>query len=192
MLMNFNLMMYMETLSYISLVYISITLITMTLLFKNTHPVELMVYLIMFSIIMCLKTSLLNKNFWFSYLLFLTMIGGILILFLYFVSTASNEMNNTFKMNLGLFMSTFIAIFIILVTIMYMYDSFSIMLIEDMLNQNLMFSSPNWSNYNEFKMTQMFNINYKITLMIMLYLLFTLFSVMKMCMKMYGPLRQFS
>ncbi|YP_002889393.1 NADH dehydrogenase subunit 6 (mitochondrion) [Cephus cinctus] len=172
------------------LILSSIMLILLILMIKSIHPIEMMIYLIMFSIIMCLKTSLLYKNFWFSYMLFLTMIGGILVLFLYFVSTASNE---KYQLNDNLnikFLTIMISISFILMFIMYVFDYFSINMIELNMNHNLIIKMNNWSNSNSYNMHQMFNNNYKVTLMTMIYLLFTLFSVMKMCMKMYGPLRQ--
>nr|YP_009328041.1 NADH dehydrogenase subunit 6 [Trachelus tabidus]APC92684.1 NADH dehydrogenase subunit 6 [Trachelus tabidus] len=180
----------MMTLNFI-LMYLSMLMISIIMTMKNNHPIELMIYLILFSIIMCLKVGMMYKNFWFSYMLFLTMIGGILILFLYFVSTASNEKMNLSKYNYNKIFIISISILIGMLCIMHSFDYFSINMIEYSMNNKLSMKMNNWSNAHNYSMFQMFNNNYKITLMMMIYLLFTLYSVMKMCMKMYGPLRQY-
>nr|YP_009180595.1 NADH dehydrogenase subunit 6 [Calameuta idolon]ALM04151.1 NADH dehydrogenase subunit 6 [Calameuta idolon] len=187
----FNSYLTMEFMIKYTLIYSSIMMVSLVMLTKDNHPIELMIYLTVFSIIMCIKTSFLNKNFWFSYLLFLTMIGGIMILFLYFVSTASNEMSELTKPSLLMSSMILIAIFISLISMLMTWDMFSTELIEVNMNINPMFLNTNWSETISYQMNQMFNNNYKISLMIMIYLLFTLFTVMKMCMKMYGPLRQY-
>nr|AJE61809.1 NADH dehydrogenase subunit 6 [Cephus sareptanus] len=182
---------YKEMSTNLMLILSSIMVILLVLMLSNSHPVEMMIYLVVFSIITCMKISLLYKNFWFSYMLFLSMVGGILVLFLYFVSTASNE---KYKMNFNFFINflmMLISTFTILMFIMYTFDYFSMNMFEYNMNYKLIITMKNWSNINSFNMYQMFNNNYKITLMMMIYLLFTLFSVMKMCMKMYGPLRQY-
>nr|ARO34954.1 NADH dehydrogenase subunit 6 [Pachycephus smyrnensis] len=194
MLMNnpFNLIMMMQFLSKMFIFYTPLILITIMLSLKLTHPITMMISLISISIFTCLNMSIMNKNSWFSYMLFLTMIGGLLILFLYFVSTSSNEKIYLFKLDYLLttiMMSTIVMM--ILITNLY-FDLFSIMSVTSSMNNNLIsMNNFNWSNLLHFNSFQMFNISYKITIMIMTFLLFVMFSLMKMCMKLYGPLRQF-
>nr|YP_010454792.1 NADH dehydrogenase subunit 6 [Pachycephus smyrnensis]UTY22582.1 NADH dehydrogenase subunit 6 [Pachycephus smyrnensis] len=195
MLMNnpsFNLIMMMQFLSKMFIFYTPLILITIMLSLKLTHPITMMISLISISIFTCLNMSIMNKNSWFSYMLFLTMIGGLLILFLYFVSTSSNEKIYLFKLDYLLttiMMSTMVMM--ILITNLY-FDLFSIMSVTSSMNNNLIkMNNFNWSNLLHFNSFQMFNISYKITIMIMTFLLFVMFSLMKMCMKLYGPLRQF-
>nr|AML25656.1 NADH dehydrogenase subunit 6 [Scolytinae sp. BMNH 1274712] len=55
------------------------------------HPMSMGLILMMQSILIALYSSIIINNFWFSYILFLIMIGGMMILFIYMTSIASNE-----------------------------------------------------------------------------------------------------
>jgi len=55
------------------------------------HPLAMGLILLIQTIFICLLRGLLIKSFWFSYILFLIFIGGILVLFIYVTSLASNE-----------------------------------------------------------------------------------------------------
>nr|YP_009050086.1 NADH dehydrogenase subunit 6 [Tenebrio molitor]AGX28419.1 NADH dehydrogenase subunit 6 [Tenebrio molitor]QDG00997.1 NADH dehydrogenase subunit 6 [Tenebrio molitor]UOX29710.1 NADH dehydrogenase subunit 6 [Tenebrio molitor] len=69
--------------------------LTITFLMMN-HPLSMGFILLMQTIMISLITGNMNQNMWFSYILFLIMVGGMLILFMYMTSIASNE---KFKMN---------------------------------------------------------------------------------------------
>nr|QDG01010.1 NADH dehydrogenase subunit 6 [Tenebrio molitor] len=69
--------------------------LTITFLMMN-HPLSMGFVLLMQTIMISLITGNMNQNMWFSYILFLIMVGGMLILFMYMTSIASNE---KFKMN---------------------------------------------------------------------------------------------
>nr|ANJ70698.1 NADH dehydrogenase subunit 6 [Uloma sp. BMNH 1425257] len=72
--------------------------ILMTMLFLTMkHPLSMGLILLIQTIMISLITGNMNQNMWFSYILFLIMIGGMLILFMYMTSIASNE---KFKTNL--------------------------------------------------------------------------------------------
>lgn len=65
---------------------------TITLIFiVITHPVSIRLLILTNSILVVLLIGLRFKNIWFSYILFLVIVGGLLILFLYITNTASNE-----------------------------------------------------------------------------------------------------
>nr|AYW52217.1 NADH dehydrogenase subunit 6 [Amarygmini sp. ACP-2013] len=70
--------------------------LTMMFMFMM-HPLSMGLILLCQTILISMLTGNLNQNFWFSYILFLIMIGGMLILFMYMTSIASNE---KFKLNL--------------------------------------------------------------------------------------------
>lgn len=55
------------------------------------HPVSLRIIIFIQVIIIALICGLISNKFWFSYILFLVIIGGLLILFLYITNVASNE-----------------------------------------------------------------------------------------------------
>nr|YP_010981240.1 NADH dehydrogenase subunit 6 [Mylabris sibirica]WOE90370.1 NADH dehydrogenase subunit 6 [Mylabris sibirica] len=72
-----------------SLIMMNITLSIM-FIFMN-HPLSLGLILLVQTIIISMISGQFCLNFWFSYILFLIMIGGLLILFIYMTSVASNE-----------------------------------------------------------------------------------------------------
>nr|QXG82682.1 NADH dehydrogenase subunit 6 [Alleculinae sp. BMNH 1042437] len=75
-----------------------ITNLMITLMFMMMkHPLSMGLMLLMQTITVSLISGNMTQNFWFSYILFLIMIGGMLILFMYMTSIASNE---KFKMNM--------------------------------------------------------------------------------------------
>nr|YP_010579439.1 NADH dehydrogenase subunit 6 [Lepidurus couesii]UNY33521.1 NADH dehydrogenase subunit 6 [Lepidurus couesii] len=59
-----------------------------------THPLSMGLSLMMQSILICLLSGTLFMNYWFSYTLFLIFLGGLLVLFIYISSLASNELFN--------------------------------------------------------------------------------------------------
>nr|QXT45718.1 NADH dehydrogenase subunit 6 [Afronurus yixingensis] len=57
-----------------------------------SHPLAMGLVLLCQTLLMALFTGLLAPSFWFSYILFLVFLGGMLVLFIYVTSLASNEM----------------------------------------------------------------------------------------------------
>nr|AXS65658.1 NADH dehydrogenase subunit 6 [Cucujoidea sp. 24 KM-2017] len=134
------------------------------------HPISIGTMLVMQTIMVSLTIGMLSMNFWFSYILLLILIGGMLIIFMYMTSIASNE---KFK-----FTSTPILVF-------------SLMLF---ITPNLNFSI-NSSLTNNITIKNMLNKFFNlpssliITLLI-IYLLITMIAVIKICKINKGPLRQ--
>lgn len=70
-------------------------LLSSALIFLNlSHPVALGLVLILHTLLISGVTGLVAGNFWFSYVLFLVFLGGVLVLFIYITSLASNEKFN--------------------------------------------------------------------------------------------------
>nr|WFD61205.1 NADH dehydrogenase subunit 6 [Carrikerella sp.] len=67
------------------------SLLSINFLFLN-HPLSMGMTLFIQAILICLISGSLSINFWFSYILLLIFLGGILVLFLYVTSIASNEL----------------------------------------------------------------------------------------------------
>nr|YP_009041217.1 NADH dehydrogenase subunit 6 [Gramastacus lacus]CDQ51980.1 NADH dehydrogenase subunit 6 [Gramastacus lacus] len=85
-------------------------ILALALLFTRlTHPLSMGLTLLTQTILVCLVTGTFNTSFWFSYILFLIFLGGMLILFIYIASLASNE---SFQINF-LFLYTLLASFIL-------------------------------------------------------------------------------
>nr|YP_009704174.1 NADH dehydrogenase subunit 6 [Prismognathus prossi]QEN73232.1 NADH dehydrogenase subunit 6 [Prismognathus prossi] len=55
------------------------------------HPLSLGALLLLQTILIALTVSTFTLTFWFSYIMFLIMVGGMLVLFMYMTSVASNE-----------------------------------------------------------------------------------------------------
>nr|QAY82052.1 NADH dehydrogenase subunit 6 [Acrocrypta assamensis] len=158
--------------------YLMMTLIFALLFLILKHPLTCGLMLLMQTISVTLITGLLNLNYWFSYILFLIMIGGMLILFIYMTSIASNE---KFKPSMK----------IIMISIIYF-----------LMNLSLMFTDSSYWNYKfmlaEMKINSMNNImmkfmhfphNFMLMLMI-IYLLLTLIAVVNITKINQGPVKQ--
>nr|AXS65216.1 NADH dehydrogenase subunit 6 [Chrysomeloidea sp. 4 KM-2017] len=70
------------------------TLFNASLACLMTHPLSLGLTLLIQVILIALITGFMSLNFWSSYIIFMIMIGGMLILFTYMTSIASNEKFN--------------------------------------------------------------------------------------------------
>nr|WHM51638.1 NADH dehydrogenase subunit 6 [Comatermes perfectus] len=56
------------------------------------HPLAMGMILLLQTMMMCLISGIMHQSFWFQYILFMVFIGGMLVLFIYVTSLASNEM----------------------------------------------------------------------------------------------------
>nr|ANJ70296.1 NADH dehydrogenase subunit 6 [Acilius sulcatus] len=162
-------------------------ILTMIFLFLN-HPMSMGLVLMLQTILIALMTGLFSYSFWFSYILFLIMIGGMLILFIYMTSLASNEMFN-FSKKIMIVSLTFIIMIIILT---FMIDN---SLINSLFkNSNIIEFYNNmifYKNENIISLNNIYNKpNFMITLMLINYLFLTLIAVVKITNMNYGPLRQ--
>nr|APX40210.1 NADH dehydrogenase subunit 6 [Psylliodes laevicollis] len=161
----------------------------MPLLFMNTlmfiflnHPLSCGLILLIQTILTALMSGLMNYNFWYSYILFLIMVGGMLILFIYMTSIASNE---KFKMSKSLILIMIFSISIIMM--LMMIDLFYLnyfMNIQDTKIMNMNFS-------NMMSLKKYFNYpNFYLMITMIIYLFITLIAVVKITNNSYGPLRQ--
>nr|AND96691.1 NADH deshydrogenase subunit 6 [Phalops smaragdinus] len=145
------------------------------------HPLTLGMILLIQTINMSLCLGYFNLNYWFSYILFLIMIGGMLVLFIYMTSIASNE---KFFPSIKLFM--FSMFMIVLYTLIAMIMDPYYISLSNMYKTN-MFEEINWSlnKYLNFP-------NNMIMYMLIMYLLITLLAVVKITSFKKGPLRSSS
>nr|ARH54101.1 NADH dehydrogenase subunit 6 [Arachnobas tricolor] len=156
---------------------------SMIFLFLN-HPLSLGCILLTQAILIALASGYMFFNFWFSYILFLIMIGGMLVMFIYMTSIASNE-----KFKLPKFMTLFcLLMFLTLSFMMILKDNFYTYML------NIQFLSSHPMNIN-FSMNLSLNkyFNYPgmfILISLMIYLLLTLIAIVKIIGKSSGTLRQ--
>lgn len=128
------------------------------------------------------------KTYWFSYILFLTFLGGLLVLFIYVSRIASNEI---FKPIINLKkICCFILIIIIIIQYIYINNILWINLSinSDMNNFNeiiLFFNNENKINLSKLYNNQTF----LIIIILVIYLFITLIAVVKITNIFYGPIR---
>nr|UJI65684.1 NADH dehydrogenase subunit 6 [Basilia ansifera] len=159
--------------------YMSMILLLLNFLFLLIkHPLSLSLILMIQTFIISIISGMINKNFWFSYILFLIFIGALLILFIYITSLASNEIFNfSYKM--------IILFFIFMALLSKIPNFFSWKFSNSDMNTYMYY---NIMNNTEFIMLFNFPTNL-ISFLIMLYLLFTLISIIKITKFFKGPLR---
>nr|ALO76085.1 NADH deshydrogenase subunit 6 [Elminae sp. GENSP01] len=165
--------------SFLAIMSISTSLLFMFL----KHPMSMGLSLLIQSTIISLMTGFHNHNFWFSYILFLIMIGGMLVLFIYMTSIASNEM---FKYSNKLMIMMILCTTIMIIMTM-MWDQY-------FMNQNTFTMDMTAINNKEmFKLSLNKYLNFPSNMMLffmIIYLFITLIAVVKITNIQYGPLRQ--
>nr|YP_009919023.1 NADH dehydrogenase subunit 6 [Norellisoma spinimanum]QMP96616.1 NADH dehydrogenase subunit 6 [Norellisoma spinimanum] len=166
-------------------IFISFTLIFNFIFMNMKHPLAMGLTLLIQTTLVCLLSGLMTKSFWFSYILFLVFLGGMLVLFIYVTSLASNEM---FSFSIKLL---FISLFIF----------FTMMIMLFFINKNNLMNYSNMeiksiSNMNSFLMENSLSLNKlynyptnMLTILLMNYLLITLIAVVKITNLFKGPLR---
>nr|YP_010883369.1 NADH dehydrogenase subunit 6 [Rhingia binotata]WIF29695.1 NADH dehydrogenase subunit 6 [Rhingia binotata] len=164
----------------------SLTLMISFTFMQMNHPLSMGLMLLIQTIMICCISGLMTKSFWFSYILFLIFVGGMLVLFIYVTSLASNE---TFSFSMK--MTTMLVMnFILLMTIMFFMDK-TILMFNSMNNE--MYSIININSYiseNTLSLNKLYNYpTNMITILLVNYLLITLIAAVKITKLFYGPLR---
>nr|YP_009775110.1 NADH dehydrogenase subunit 6 [Blaps rhynchoptera]QJA14896.1 NADH dehydrogenase subunit 6 [Blaps rhynchoptera]QJA15166.1 NADH dehydrogenase subunit 6 [Blaps rhynchoptera] len=142
------------------------------------HPLSMGSILLIQTIMVSMITGNFNQNFWFSYILFLIMVGGMLILFMYMTSIASNE---KFKFN-----KKMIGLPLMMIPLIMMVEPYSkkmIMSNEMMPTNKLIELTSSMSKYINFPLSM-------IIIFMMMYLLIVLIATVKITNFKQGSLRQ--
>nr|QZL38945.1 NADH dehydrogenase subunit 6 [Filchneria songi] len=151
------------------------------------HPLAMGLMLLLQTICICLMTGFTTQSFWFSYILFLVFLGGLLVLFIYVTSLASNEMF-TLSMHTTALISALLTMslgIIMLIDPLPLLTPHINMEMSDILQMNLYQEEASMSLMKLFNQPTGI-----ITLMLALYLFLTLIAVVKITMIFFGPLRQ--
>nr|YP_009045296.1 NADH dehydrogenase subunit 6 [Neptis soma]AHA03647.1 NADH dehydrogenase subunit 6 [Neptis soma] len=170
---------------------LSLTLIFFSIsLFFINHPLAMGLLILVQTLLTCLLSGMMINTYWFSYILFLIFLGGLLVLFIYVSSVASNEM---FKIS---FMNKFMFSFIFLILI------FSFNLKNNLNWMNFSFNDEMNNFFNTFLFfNNEFNFNlsklynkqtYLLMMMMIIYLFITLIAIVKITNIFFGPLRSFN
>nr|YP_010035845.1 NADH dehydrogenase subunit 6 [Acropteris iphiata]QQQ89081.1 NADH dehydrogenase subunit 6 [Acropteris iphiata] len=169
-------------------IFILMTIMYLSLImtFLN-HPLSMGFMILIQTMMICLISGMLINTYWFSYILFLTFLGGLLVLFIYVCSIASNEM---FKFSMNMKKSIMMFILMMMMTQIWMYNKLN------WLNMNINKEMNNFFNLffmnmeNNINMNKLYNNhNYYMTMLMIIYLFITLISVVKITNIKYGPLR---
>nr|YP_009537867.1 NADH dehydrogenase subunit 6 [Tacola eulimene]AYN60584.1 NADH dehydrogenase subunit 6 [Tacola eulimene] len=171
--------------------FLSLMLMTISIfLYFVNHPLAMGLLILVQTLAICLLSGMLINTYWFSYILFLVFLGGLLVLFVYVSSIASNEL---FKIHL-LNKSYFILLgFILISSMLFKYNLFwmNFSFNDEMIkffNEYLFFNNE----YN-FNLTKLYNkYTYLLMLTMIIYLFITLIAVVKITNIFFGPLRSFN
>nr|WJK72303.1 NADH dehydrogenase subunit 6 [Crocothemis servilia servilia] len=156
-----------------------IFMIMNSLLFSSmSHPMNMGIILLLQTMMMSIMMGLMSYTSWFSYILFLVFLGGMLVLFIYMTSIASNEM---FKKSFY-FMTAIGMMMIIAMLMLLLLDPFMI------VNPTMMeYESP---NHIKMLMSPLYNSpSSNITMFMVMYLFLTLIVVVSITKFNMGPLR---
>lgn len=158
-------------------------------LFIN-HPLSIGFLLIVQTLLISLFTGIYSYSFWFSYSLFLIFIGGILILFIYITSLASNE---TFKFNINKKLIIFWYLLFFLIFLIFYLNDFKFLSIEiKKINddKNSLFIIKIIAEKNIITLNKIYNFPINmITIILVFYLFLTLITSVKITNIFKGPLR---
>nr|WEF74951.1 NADH dehydrogenase subunit 6 [Parnassius nomion] len=157
------------------------------MMFFFNHPLSMGLLILLQTLLICLLSGMLINTYWFSYILFLVFLGGLLVLFIYVSSIASNEMfYNNFFMKLTLI---FIFLLSMLLSYMYMYNMNWLNFINnyEMINFKNLFIFFN--NENKINLSKLYNNYTHLMMMLIIYLFITLVAVVNITNIFFGPLR---
>nr|UEV86558.1 NADH dehydrogenase subunit 6 [Leucoma chrysoscela] len=160
------------------------------MLFMN-NPLSMGMLILLQTILISLLSGMLIKTYWFSYILFLTFLGGMLVMFIYVASITSNELfKPSFNLKLIIIIILMMMLFILFYyknnNLMWMNLSFN----SDMNNLNNFNEMLINNNNNKINLNKLYNNqNFLMMMMLIIYLFITLITVVKITNIFYGPLR---
>nr|YP_009749700.1 NADH dehydrogenase subunit 6 [Sinolapotamon patellifer]QII91834.1 NADH dehydrogenase subunit 6 [Sinolapotamon patellifer] len=148
---------------------------------RMMHPLAMGLNLLTQTIIISFSSGLTTYSFWFSYILFLIFLGGMLVLFIYVASLASNEIFLP-----SFFLTFFTLIFVMLMILLFfLLDPIFISVFSNLPNSSINnFSSTTYITSWIFNTPSMY-----FTIFIISYLLLVLLVVVKIINLYKGPLR---
>nr|QWQ55661.1 NADH dehydrogenase subunit 6 [Zichya tenggerensis] len=154
---------------------------------QTNHPLIMTLIIIIQTLIAAMYLGLLSLSYWFCYILTLVFLGGMLVLFSYITSLASNElMFITPKMVLTV--STFMITMLILIYITDPWFCNTITKNTDITSMELINSFNTETTPHLLKLYN--KPNHLITLLLVNYLFLTLIVIVKITNIFQGPLRQ--
>nr|ALO64691.1 NADH dehydrogenase subunit 6 [Halictus rubicundus] len=157
------------------MLYINMYMIIIIMYNKNISPLNFMMSLILFTLIYLILNYLITQKSLYCFMIFISMISGNMIMFLYFTSLINNYYNKSFKSNLNFIW--FMMIMLIFITFFYYFFNYSINIKLKTSNSLFIYKTYTYPLY-------------KVTFLMIFYLLITLLFSMKICLSKYKPLRK--
>nr|WJJ67815.1 NADH dehydrogenase subunit 6 [Scathophaga stercoraria] len=166
-------------------ILISIMIIINMIFLNMKHPLAMGLTLLIQTLMVCLMSGLLTKTFWFSYILFLVFLGGMLVLFIYVTSLASNEM---FSMSMKLLLFSLLVFSLMIIALMFLDKN--MLLQYSNLEMKSLFNMNSYLTETSLLLNKLYNYPTNLlTILLMNYLLITLIAVVKITKLFKGPLR---
>nr|YP_009707738.1 NADH dehydrogenase subunit 6 [Birgus latro]QES95355.1 NADH dehydrogenase subunit 6 [Birgus latro] len=160
-------------------------IILLSLIFMRLiHPLSTGLVLLIQTVLISIATGLFTKTYWFSYILFLIFLGGMLVLFIYVASLAANEQ---FKVGSEFFFIFFLAL--VLAGFLMLLDP---ILVANKISESTSTFLSQHSDISNAAMNVSTIYNKPsatFTMFIISYLLLTLFVVVKIMSSSSSPLR---
>lgn len=141
------------------------------------HPVIIIITLLIYRSIICLNICLWKLNYIFSIFLFLIIIRGLLIIFLYFSRLISNEQ---FKFKINYYLLIILPINIIFFYFLLKINPINSFIYKYKFHENSSIYSINKINFNNILNLYEYPLN-NLTILSIFFLLLSLFSIIKIC-----------
>lgn len=149
------------------------------------HPLSIGFTLLIQTLLICLISGIFYQSFWFSYILFLIFLGGILVLFIYVTSLASNEI---FSFSIKL-LFTSIFIFLVIIILIFFIDKNLLLNYSNTEIQSI-YNINSYLIESSLSLSKLYNYPTNLlTILLINYLLITLIATIKITKLYKGPLR---
>lgn len=152
----------------------------------SNHPIIIIIILLIYSSLICLNICLWKSNYILSIFLFLMIIRGLLIIFLYFSRLISNEQ---FKLKINFYLIILFLINIIFSCYLIKFNPLNLFIYKYKFHENYPVSYINKINFNNILNLYEYPLN-NLTILSIFYLLFSLFCIIKICSLKYISLRK--
>nr|AFI23497.1 NADH dehydrogenase subunit 6 [Peloridium hammoniorum] len=120
----------------IKIVILSFNMLLTSLFLFITHPMMMGLILILQTFLISLMTSIIYKSNWITFIIFITLLGGMLMLFTYIISLANNEKITNPKISWLLIIFLIILLFIIILNNWYVINHLTETLNNFLINQS--------------------------------------------------------
>nr|UJG45381.1 NADH dehydrogenase subunit 6 [Nemoura flexuosa] len=169
------------------LIFMFYSIFTSIIFTQMTHPLAMGLMLLLQTVLISILTGMMAQSFWFSYILFLVFLGGLLVLFIYVTSLASNEM---FSMSMSTLFPVIVGSGLLFMTLIILDPSFMTSGTNNFESLNFL-NTPFYQEESTNSLTKLYNgPTSLITLTLVLYLFLTLIAVVKITKINQGPLRK--